>query len=506
MRGFPIFLDVKPRHSKKGVVKWPLVFGSSELMTAKTRTLLLRAEKVEVACDVLHASLEPLINSGQVITRSMPNRWTLCPAILGRSLVLADPEHPKLAAKISRIAKAMGVPVNVPDVPDLCSFALAAIVDRDPVTIAIGTEGTSPVLSTKIRAQIESDLHPKLGVLAQLAQSFRGQVAQRLKPGIQRRHFWDLFFTPTQSVARAVFEDRNEDAHNHAQQLLEEESHDEGAKGKVILVGAGPGDPDLLTVKAVRAIKQADIILYDRLPGTEILSLARREVELLDVGKSKGKPSLKQHEIQELLVEHAREGKIVVRLKGGDPSIFARGGEELERLQSEGIATEVIPGITAASAVAASLQIPLTHRDLARTLTFVSGHAPDSGAADFGTLDMKALHSGQHTLVVYMGASRTKAFADHLMAGGWTPTTPVMIVESASQASERRIKTDLATLSGDHAPLNLKGPALILCGEVAGLPAAGAIENLEVAEHVSVKQIGHDDIAHAAEETIDYAP
>jgi uroporphyrin-III C-methyltransferase/precorrin-2 dehydrogenase/sirohydrochlorin ferrochelatase len=469
MRGFPVFLDVKDKR--------PLVLGSSELMTAKTRTLLLRAPAVDVAADQVHESLTPLIEEGRVYVRGSYSRLTLCPGLLGRPLVVMDPDNRVFAGKVSRICKAMGVPVNVPDVPELCSFALAAIVDRDPVTVAIGTEGTSPVLSTQMRAELEKVFHPRLGVLATLAQNFREQVAQRLEPGIQRRSFWDAFFKGP--VAEAVFDGNDRLAEERADALLSRADNPQTRQGRVILVGAGPGDPDLLTMKAVRAIKQADVILYDRLPGDDILKLARREAELINVGKSKGQHSLKQHEISDLIVREARQGKIVVRLKGGDPSIFARGGEELERVQAEHIPVEVIPGITAASAVAASLHIPLTHRDLARTVTFLSGHAPDTGEADFGTLDLSAFRSGQHTLVVYMGASRTRVFATRLLAEGWPATTPVMIVERASQAGERRLQATLEILAGEHTPLELKGPALILCGEVAGLPVHGVVEKVE---------------------------
>jgi uroporphyrin-III C-methyltransferase/precorrin-2 dehydrogenase/sirohydrochlorin ferrochelatase len=484
MRGFPVFIDVGH--------KSPLVFGSSALMTAKTRTLLLRALHVDVVADEKHESLDVLIAEGKVAFHQGLDLSKLDVLIKGRPVVMADPDNHFVAKLIYGHASALGIPVNVPDVSELCSFSLGSIVDRDPVTVCIGTEGTGPVLATRIRAEIEQMLHPQLGGLAKLANSLRDKVAEMLEPGIARRSFWDRFFGG--APAKAFFEEREDDARALAFEALEETADSQG-QGKVILVGAGPGDPDLLTVKAVRALKAADVVLYDRLPGTGILALARREAELIEVGKSKGAHSLKQHEISDLLVDYAKQGNVVVRLKGGDPSIFARGGEELDRLQAENIPVEVIPGITAASAVAASVQIPLTHRDLARTVTFLSGHAPDTGAPDFGTLDLAAFKDGQHTLVVYMGASRTQEFAEKLLENGWKASTPVLLVEKASQQGERRIALDLNALkSAEKKTFRLSGPALLLCGEVAGLPLAGDVERITQA----VSSLIENEVHHGA--------
>lgn len=248
--------------------------------------------------------------------------------------------------------------------------------------------------------------------------------------------------------------------------------------GRVILVGAGPGDPDLLTLKAVRALKSADVVLHDGVMGEGVLDHARREAVIMSVAKAKGRHSRSQAEINALIVGFAREGKVVVRLKGGDPSIFGRGGEEIDTLRASGIAVDVIPGITAATAAAASLQIPLTHRDLSRSVTFVSGHAAGDGAAEFDQVDFKALAGARATLAVYMALSRSFELANRLIADGWSPATPVLAVSRASQQGERRVATYLDELSQSRDALNLSGPTLLIIGEVAGLDAAGVVERV----------------------------
>lgn len=253
---------------------------------------------------------------------------------------------------------------------------------------------------------------------------------------------------------------------------------DGGVSGRVILVGAGPGDVDLLTLRAVRAIGAADVILTDFLVGEGVLDFARDDAEIVSVGKAKGRHSKTQAEINALIVSYARSGKTVVRLKGGDPFMFGRGGEEIDILRSSGIACEVVPGITAAVAAAASLQIPLTHRDLARTVTFLSGHAAGDGAPDFGHLDFAALLKGRATLAVYMGVATAGHLGAALIRAGWSRATPVMAVERASQSGERRVASSLDVLADDPSALGLNGPAVLLIGEIAGLAPEGVVERV----------------------------
>ena len=261
-------------------------------------------------------------------------------------------------------------------------------------------------------------------------------------------------------------------------EAIEAAAKAETAQGRVLLVGAGPGDPELLTLKAVRALKAADVILYDRLAGTGVLEHARREVELVPVGKSKGDHSVPQAKIQELMIERARAGQTVVRLKGGDPLIFGRAGEELAALRDAGIEVEIIPGITAGLAAAASLQIPLTHRDISHSVTFVSGHEAGGDEPSFDHLDLAALGKGESTLLVYMGVSTAGLIASRLIEAGWKPACPVIAVENASRENERRVAITLAELAADPERLQLNRPAILIFGEVAGLPAAGLVEHV----------------------------
>jgi uroporphyrin-III C-methyltransferase/precorrin-2 dehydrogenase/sirohydrochlorin ferrochelatase len=265
---------------------------------------------------------------------------------------------------------------------------------------------------------------------------------------------------------------------------IDEAAGEPRARGRVLLVGAGPGDPELLTMKAVRALKAADVILYDWLVGDGVLDHARREAELIPVGKAKGAHSVPQEEINKLLIERARAGQTVVRLKGGDPFIFGRGGEELDALRGAGTAIEIVPGVTAGIAAAASLQIPLTHRDVSHTVTFLSGHEAGGEEPSFEHLDLAALSGGKNTLLVYMGVSTAGAIAKKLLEAGFSPSLPVIAVENASRDDERRVLATVADLAANPERLGLKSPAVLIFGEVAGLPAHGLVEDILALEEV----------------------
>ena len=465
MRTFPIFVSVER--------KPPLVTGGGELAAIKARLLLKRAENVDVAADQLGSELAELERAGRVaLIAAQPG----VDQIRGRPLVIAATCDDAEDARVAAVARALGVPVNVPDKPALCSFVMPAIVDRGEVTVAIGTEGTSPVLAQRLRAWLERELHPRLDALARLAGDFRDAVAEKLPAGRARRKFWEGVFDGAASEAALAGED--DEARRLVGEAIEAAVKAETAQGRVLLVGAGPGDPELLTLKAVRALKSADVILYDRLVATAVFEHARREVELLPVGKSKGEHSIPQDKIQELMIERARAGQTVVRLKGGDPLVFGRAGEEIAALRGAGIEVEVISGITAGLAAAASLQIPLTHRDVSHSVIFVSGHEAGSDEPSFEHLDLGALGSGESTLLVYMGVSTAGLIAHRLLDAGWKPSCPVIAVENASRDSERRVVTTLADLAADPERLQLKSPAVLIFGEVAGLPAAGLVEDV----------------------------
>jgi uroporphyrin-III C-methyltransferase/precorrin-2 dehydrogenase/sirohydrochlorin ferrochelatase len=465
MRTFPIFVSVER--------KPPLVTGGGELAAIKARLLLKRAEIVDVAAAEFVPELVELERAGRVA------RLDARPGVdqvRGRPLVVAATGDDDEDARVAAIARALGVPVNVPDKPALCSFVMPAIVDRGEVTVAIGTEGTSPVLAQRLRAWLERELHPRLDALARLAGDFRDAVAEKLPAGRARRKFWEGVLDGAASKAALAGED--EEARRLVGEAIEAAVKAEAAQGRVLLVGAGPGDPELLTLKAVRALKAADVILYDRLAGTLVLEHARREVELIPVGKAKGEHSVPQGKIQEMMIERARAGQTVVRLKGGDPLVFGRAGEEISALREAGIEVEIIPGITAGLAAAASLQIPLTHRDISHSVTFVSGHEAGSDEPSFEHLDLAALGKGESTLLVYMGVSTAGLIASRLLDAGWQRECPVIAVENASRDNERRVATTLAELAADPERLELRSPAILIFGEVAGLPASGLVEDV----------------------------
>jgi len=471
VRTFPIFVsfDGKP----------PLVVGGGELAAVKTRLLLKRAPSVGVAAREVVAELAALAEAGLVsLLPALPG----IDQLRGRPLVISATEDDAEDARVSAIARALGVPVNVPDRPELCTFALPAIVDRGEVTVAIATSGAAPVLAQRLRAWLEQELHPRLDALAKLAAEFRGAVAERVPSGARRRKFWEAVFEG--AAAEAMLEGDEVKAKALIGEAIETAAATPHLQGRVLLVGAGPGDPELLTVKAVRALKAADVILYDRLVGLGILDHARREAELIPVGKAKGQHSVPQSEINAVLIARARAGQTVVRLKGGDPFIFGRGGEELDALREAGIPIEIVPGVTAGIAAAASLQIPLTHRDVSHTVTFLSGHEAGGEEPSFEHLDLAALASGKNTLLVYMGVTTAGVVAKKLLDAGFAPSLPVIAVENASREDERRVAATIADLAVHPERLGLKSPAILIFGEVAGLPTHGLIEDILASEEL----------------------
>lgn len=463
MRSFPIFVDVESAP--------PLVFGGGALAAAKARVLLRRSPRVEVAAAELSPAFDDLLKDGRIEpVAELPAIGT----IRGRPLVISATEDEATDRRVAAIARSLGVPVNVPDRVDLSTFYLPALVERGEVVLAIGTGGRSPVLAQRLRTWLEQELHPRLGALAALAGEFRKQVNRALPAGPRRRQFWDALLGGP--VARAVFAGRDAEARALAHRQLAGEQAAPDRPARVVLVGAGPGDPELLTLMAVRQIKAADVILYDDLVGREILDLARREATLLHVGKRGGRPSMPQQSIHRLIAEHAVPGATIVRLKGGDPFIFGRGGEEIAALRALGIDVDVVPGITSAVAAAAAARVPLTDRRLSRSVTFLSGHGPHSGLPDFTHLDLEALRDGGHTLAVYMAVRTADSLASALLDAGWPGTCPVLAVENVSRPEERQLLATIGDLAQGAAALGLTGPAVLLIGEVAGLAAEDAAD------------------------------
>jgi uroporphyrin-III C-methyltransferase/precorrin-2 dehydrogenase/sirohydrochlorin ferrochelatase len=386
------------------------------------------------------------------------NRWPQRADFAKAALAFIAIHDEGRAQAVASEARAAGVLVNLVDRPALSDFHTPAIVDRGDVVVSIATGGSAPILARDVRSRIESVLPPALEVLAKLAGEIRDTVKQTIPDFIARRRFWERAFR-----GRAADLATAGDVTGSRREMLRLLNGTESSDGVVWLVGAGPGDPELLTLKALRVLQDADVIVHDRLVPEAVLDYARRDARRIYVGKAKSNHSVPQDQIEQLLIDEARQGHRVVRLKGGDPFVFGRGGEELESLQRAGIEAHVIPGITAALACAASTGIPLTHRDHAQAVTFVTGQAKVGGAEP----DWAALSSVQHTLAVYMGVGQAGRIAQNLIEAGRDPATPVAVVENGALANERTVTGDLAGLASLIEAHGIVGPAILYIGEVA---------------------------------------
>ena len=364
-------------------------------MAERKIDLLIRAgAKVTVVAPEIGSKVEALLNQQKL--HWIEDRFE--PAHLSQALIaIAATDNEDVNRSVSEAARQQNLPVNVVDQPDLCTFTVPSIVDRSPVIIAIGTGGASPVLARMLKARLETLIPAAYGRLAGIAREFRDQVKAALGSVDSRRGFWEKVFQG--QVAELVFAGKENQARAELRAMIQATEDAEFEKGEVYLVGAGPGDPDLLTFRALRLMQRADVVLYDRLVAPAIVDLVRRDADRIFVGKEKSNHVIPQPEINELLLSLAQEGKRVLRLKGGDPFIFGRGGEEIEDLVRHNIPFQVIPGITAAAGCASYAGIPLTHRDHAQSCLFVTGHLKD-GSVD---LNWDALCQPGQTVVVYMG-------------------------------------------------------------------------------------------------------
>ncbi len=374
----------------------------------------------------------------------------------------------KGAEAVVAAARRCGVPVNAVDQPALCDFTTPAIVQRGRIAIAISTSGVAPALARAVRAQIEAAIPQGYGALAAFCGKWRARAAEAFGRD-ERRRFWDAVLGGPEAAAVLRGSEAEADA------LMRERlaTRRTGPAGRASLVGAGPGDPDLLTLKALRALQEADVILYDRLIGPAVLDLARRDARRIDVGKRCGRHAMSQAAINRLMLDFARDGLHVVRLKGGDPFVFGRGGEELDALLAAGIPVEVVPGVTAACAVAAGLQAPLTHRDVARSMHFVTAHGKEEGLPPH---DWHALAQMGGTLAVYMGVRTLPALTRALLDAGRSSSTPAAAVENATLPNERRIRGTLATIAEVVRVAGLDGPTLVLIGEVLDVARSAPAE------------------------------
>ncbi|MBV7562691.1 siroheme synthase CysG [Pseudomonas sp. sia0905] len=432
-----------------------LVVGGGEIALRKARLLADAGGTLRVVSPDVVSELRELVEQG---AGELLLRGYQAEDLKGVSLVIAATDDVPLNAQISEQAQALGIPVNVVDAPALCSVIFPAIVDRSPLIVAVSSGGDAPVLARLIRAKIETWIPATYGQLAGLAKIFRAQVKSLFPDVQQRRVFWeDVFQGP---VAESAFAGKL----GEARRLLEDKINGAApqALGEVYLVGAGPGDPDLLTFRALRLMQQADVVLYDRLVAPAIVELCRRDAERIYVGKRRADHAVPQEQINQRLIDLAKAGKRVLRLKGGDPFIFGRGGEEIEQLAAHGIPFQVVPGITAASGCSAYAGIPLTHRDHAQSVRFVTGHLKD-GSAD---LPWQELVAPSQTLVFYMGLVGLPTICQQLVAHGRAASTPAALIQQGTTENQRVFTGTLANLPDLVAQHEVHAPTLVIVGEV----------------------------------------
>ena len=449
MQYLPIFtkLDNKP----------VLVVGGGEVALRKCRAFLkARASVTLVApwfCDELKE-------------HAQHNEVTLIDAYFdeshleGKMLVIAATDNDAVNNTVFELANAKNVFVNVVDDQPKCTFIFPSIVDRDPITIAISSAGTAPVLARRLREKLETLIPQHIGPLATLVGSFRDKVKQRFKHFADRRQFWEGVFDS--SVVSKVQSGDTQSAMAQLEQLLDAKPEPEG---EVYVIGAGPGDPELLTLKALQLMQQADVVVYDYLVSDEIMELVRRDADLVCVGKRLGDHSVAQEDTNQMLVDFAKQGKKVCRIKGGDPFIYGRGGEEVQVLAANQVSYQIVPGITAAAGCSAYAGIPLTHRDHAQAIQFVTGHCKKDGQE----LDWQSLAKPNQTLAIYMGVIKSPHIQAQLLKHGRNADTPVAIIENGTRKNQRVVTGKLGELADLIESHSIISPALLIIGEVASL-------------------------------------
>ncbi|BBQ31236.1 siroheme synthase CysG [Aeromonas caviae] len=444
----PIFcrLDNKP----------VLLVGGGEVAQRKARLLLDAGAHLTVVAPELDPELAELAANGSI-------EWLAgefaSEQLAGKWLVVAATDRREVNALVYQSANQARIFANVVDDPKRSSFIMPSIIDRSPLMVAISSGGKAPVLARLLREKLEALLPQHLGAVAAFAGSLRERVKARFASMGERRRFWERLLGADR-LGQALARGDSASAHQLADNLFADESQ---SAGEVVLVGAGPGDPGLLTLHALRQMQQADVVVYDRLVSDEVMALVRRDAKRIFVGKQAGNHCVPQEGINQLLLEEAKKGQRVVRLKGGDPFIFGRGGEELETLVGSGIGFQVVPGITAASGCAAYAGIPLTHRDHAQSVRFVTAHGK-GGARD---LDWPLLAKDRQTLVFYMGLSSCATIREQLLAHGKTGNTPVALIERGTQPCQRVIRGTLDQLPA--LAVGVESPALIMVGSVVTL-------------------------------------
>lgn len=452
MEYLPLFVDLKGRDC--------LVVGGGNIAARKASLLLKAGAKVSLVSPEVSTSTQKLIDNDQVV-------WIeeeFSPEHIDHPrVVIAATDDETVNNQVYDSANQKNILVNVADNPEKCDFILASILDRSPIVIAVSSGGDSPILARHLRARLETLIPPAYGRLATLASRYRDKVKQGFAKVSERRRFWESVLQG--SVADHVLAGRDELAEQTLIEQLTNTKQTDFKCGEVYLVGAGPGDPDLLTFKALRLMQQADVVFYDRLVSKDILALVRREADKVYVGKQRAWHAVRQEEINQMLLEHAKQGKRVLRLKGGDPFIFGRGGEEIETLAAENIPFQVVPGVTAASGCSTYAGIPLTHRDYSQSCTFVTGQLKE------GELDLNwtALVQPRQTVVVYMGLAGLPVLSQRLLEHGLDPTTPAALVQQGTTEHQKVWVSTISELPDVAEREQPVAPTLIIIGQVVNL-------------------------------------
>ena len=454
MQALPIFLKLKGKRV--------VVVGGGTPAARKAEMALRSGALVDVYCRELGEDFRS-IASHENLTRHA--RAVEAGDMDGATLVWCATEDDAVDRRAHALAKAAGVTVNVADRPELCDFTMASILDRSPLVVAIGTEGASPILGRILKARLETEIPAGYGRLAAFVGERREALEHATKSSAERRRFWErLLEGPIAEMVLAGQDGAAASAFDAEIATL-----GKGGKathqGEVYLVGAGPGDPDLLTFRALRLMQRADVVLYDRLVSDEIINLVRRDAERIFVGKQRNNHAVPQDEISRMLVDLAKQGKRVLRIKGGDPFIFGRGGEEIELLAENNVPFQVVPGVTAASGCSAYAGIPLTHRDHAQACLFVTAHGKD-GQID---TDWEAVLRPNQTVAIYMGLALLDSLMKAFIARGADPHTPAAVVDNGTRANQRVVTGTIATLAEKASAAALRGPTIIIVGSVVSL-------------------------------------
>jgi uroporphyrin-III C-methyltransferase/precorrin-2 dehydrogenase/sirohydrochlorin ferrochelatase len=456
MDWFPIFLAL---HDSAA-----LVIGGGAVALRKTRQLLEAGCRVTVVAPRCNPEFQALLSEGKVAWRAARFEPEM---VVGHRLVIAATDDVELNRLVAASAQRFGVLVNVVDDPALCGFIMPAVVDRSPLVVAIGTGGSAPVLARQVKAYLEALLPSALGRLAGFMGDWRAKVRERVSRPEHRRRLWER--VARGPIGEHLFAGRDADAHRLMTRMVDGAgAASRSLEGEVYIVGAGPGDPELLTMRALRLMQQCDVVLHDRLVPQRILALVRRDAERIDVGKRSGGRGWSQEQIHQAMIRLAREGNRVLRLKGGDPLIFGRGGEEMQALAGAGVTYQVVPGITAASGCAAYAGIPLTHRDYAHSCVFVSGHDVQDLEKDV-EYDWQRLTAPGQTIVFYMALGQIEIICRKLRSHGLPETTPAALVANGTTREQEILRGTIATLADIVAARRPRPPALLIVGEVAGL-------------------------------------